>query len=104
MVRPGSLFSQLIHEVPRSRFDKCVAKHDGEKHAKGFTCWNQFVAMEFCHLERADSLREICNGLSSCNGKLQHLGIHRDPKKSTLSYANNLCLPIIPSALSAWRF
>jgi hypothetical protein len=63
MIRPGSLFSQLIHEVPRSRFDKCVAKHDGEKHAKGFTCWNQFVAMEFCHLERADSLREICNGL-----------------------------------------
>jgi len=89
MVRPGSLFSQLIHEVPRSSFDKCVAKHDGEKHAKGFTCWNQFVAMEFCHLERADSLREICNGLSSCNGKLQHLGIHRDPRRSTLSYANN---------------
>jgi len=35
-----------------------------------------------------DSLREICNGLSCCLGKLVHLGIAKAPKKSTLSYAN----------------
>jgi hypothetical protein len=44
--------------------------------------------MIFCHLARADSLREICNGLACCLGKLNHLGIDKAPKKSTLAYAN----------------
>jgi hypothetical protein len=44
--------------------------------------------MLFCQLARADSLREICNGLACCLGKLVHLGIHRGPSKSNLSYAN----------------
>jgi hypothetical protein len=44
--------------------------------------------MLFCHLARADSLREICGGLSCCLGKLAHLGVGRAPKRSTLSYAN----------------
>jgi len=44
--------------------------------------------MLFCHLARADSLREICNGLACCLGKLNHLGIGKAPKKSTLAYAN----------------
>jgi hypothetical protein len=43
--------------------------------------------MLFCQLGRAHSLREICGGLASCEGKLNHLGI-RVPKRSTLAYAN----------------
>lgn len=70
MVRTASLFSQLLQQVPRSLFAELVAKHGAERHAKGFTCWTQFVSMLFCQLARADSLREICNGLSCCLGKL----------------------------------
>ena len=44
--------------------------------------------MLFCQLAHADSLREICNGLGCCLGKLVHLGIGKAPNKSTLSYAN----------------
>src|SRR3954464_4234105 len=44
--------------------------------------------MLFCQLAHADSLREICNGLGCCLGKLVHLGITKAPNKSTLSYAN----------------
>lgn len=44
--------------------------------------------MLFCQLGRADSLREICNGLSCCLGRLSHLGIARAPRRSTLAYAN----------------
>jgi len=65
-----------------------VKKHQAERAAKGFNCWTQFVAMLFCQLGHADSLREICNGLSCCLGKLVHLGIAQAPNKSTLSYAN----------------
>jgi hypothetical protein len=44
--------------------------------------------MLFCQLAQAHSLREICQGLRCCLGKLQHLGVEDAPNKSTLSYAN----------------
>lgn len=65
-----------------------MKKHAAEHAAKGFTCWTQFVSMLFCQLGRADSLREICNGLGCCLGRLVHVGIAKAPCRSTLSYAN----------------
>ena len=44
--------------------------------------------MLFCQLGRADSLRDICNGLACCLGRLVHVGIAKAPSRSTLSYAN----------------
>ena len=44
--------------------------------------------MLFCQLGRADSLREICNGLGCCLGRLVHVGIAKAPCRSTLAYAN----------------
>ena len=88
MVDVASLFSQLLHHFPRTEFAALVKKHSAERYSKGFSCWTQFVAMLFCQLARADSLREICNGLSCCLGKLVHLGVTKAPNKSTLSYAN----------------
>jgi hypothetical protein len=88
MIKVSSLFSQLLHHFPRTEFAQLVAKHQAERHAKGFTCWTQLVSMLFCHMAHADSLREICGGLACCLGKLKHLGISKAPNKSTLSYAN----------------
>jgi len=88
MVRNASLFSQLLQQIPRNEFAALVIKRQAERDAKGFTCWAQFTAMLFCQLAHADSLREICNGLACCLGKLVHLGIQRGPSKSNLSYAN----------------
>ena len=88
MANAVSLFSQLLRHFPRTEFAFLVKKHGAERHAKGFVCWDQFVAMLFCHVARADSLREICGGLSCCLGKLAHLGMGSAPKRSTLSYAN----------------
>jgi Domain of unknown function (DUF4372)/Transposase DDE domain len=88
MVQVASLFNQLLQHFPRTEFAALVTKHRAEYRAKGFDCWTQLVAMLFCQLAHADSLREICNGLSCCLGKLVHLGISKAPNKSTLSYAN----------------
>src|SRR5262249_22036416 len=88
MVAVASLFNQLLHHFPRTEFAALVRKHKAERGAKGFTCWTQFVSMLFCQLSHAPSLRDICNGLSCCLGKLVHVGITRCPNKSTLSYAN----------------
>ena len=87
MNRFSSIFSQLLQLFPRLEFHKMVKETKAERHARGFTCWGQFVAMLFCQLGRAHSLREITNGLRSCEGKLKHLGITA-PKRSTLAYAN----------------
>jgi hypothetical protein len=88
IVQVASLFNQLLQHFPRSEFAALVKKHSAEHAAKGFGCWTQFVAMLFCQLGRADSLREICNGLACCLGRLVHLGISKAPSRSTLSYAN----------------
>jgi len=85
MVQAASLFNQLLHHFPRNEFQALVKKHNAERGAKGFSCWPQFVSMLFCQLARADSLREICNGLRCCLGKLAHLGVREAPHKSTLS-------------------
>ena len=87
MNRFSSIFSQLLQLFPRWEFQHAVRETKAERHARGFTCWGQFVAMLFCQLGRAHSLREITNGLRSCEGKLRHLGITA-PNRSTLSYAN----------------
>lgn len=89
MVRVASLFSQLLQKIPRDVFDGLVQKHRAERYAKGFSSWTHLVAMLFSQLAHADSLREICNGLACCEGKLVHLGIRGTPRRSTLSYANN---------------
>src|SRR5215475_4744813 len=88
MVRQASLFSQVLCLVDRHHFEREVGCWAAERHAKGFSCWSQFVAMMFCQLAQAKSLREIVDGLACCEGKLRHLGLAASPKRSTLSYAN----------------
>jgi hypothetical protein len=88
MVQAMSLFNQLLQHFPRLEFAALVKKNNAERGAKGFSCWTQLISMLFCQLAHADSLREICNGLGCCVGKLVHLGIGKAPNKSTLSYAN----------------
>ena len=88
MVRHASLFSQLIAMFSRQKFYELVFKHKSERYSKGFNSWDHFVAMLFCQLAQAKSLREICGGMACCMGKLRHLGMKDAPNKSTLSYAN----------------
>lgn len=88
MVRHASLFSQLVALFNRGQFHNLVFVHKAERFAKNFNSWDHFVAMLFCQLAQAKSLREICGGLSCCLGKVRHLGLSKAPNKSTLSYAN----------------
>jgi len=87
MNRFCSIFSQLLQLFPKTEFFQAVKRTGAERRTKGFSCWGQFVAMLFCQLGRAHTLREITGGLRSCEGKLQHLGITA-PCRSTLAYAN----------------
>jgi hypothetical protein len=83
-----SIFSQMLQLISRTGFEAAVRKHKAERHARGFSSWGQFVAMLFCQLGAAKSLREICGGLAASEGKLRHLGLPQAPARSTLAYAN----------------
>ena len=83
-----SMFAQIVQLLgKRNDFQHLVNKYGADKGAKGLSTWSQFIAMMFCQLTGADSLREIADGLYSCIGKLQHLGAS-PVVRSTLSYAN----------------
>jgi len=88
MTQVCSVYSQLLQLFPRGQFAQLVKQHQAEFNAKGFTCWEQFVAMLFCQVAHLNSLREVCLGLAGCESPLKHLGIGTAPKKSTLAYAN----------------
>jgi hypothetical protein len=88
LTRVSSIFSQLLQLIPRLEFEFAVRKHGAERHARGFSSWGQFIAMLFCQLGHAKSLREICGGLAASEGKLRHLGLPTAPARSTLAYAN----------------
>lgn len=88
MTRVSSIFSQMLQLFSCHEFEQAVREHCAERHARSFTCWGQFVAMLFCHLGRAQSLREICGGLTASEGKLLHLGLPDAPSRSTLAYGS----------------
>jgi IS4 transposase len=89
MIAVTSCFSQLLSLIDRVAFGRAVKQHKAELGAKGFSCWEQFVAMLFCQMGAAHSLREICGGLATAMGKLVHLGVRAAPSRSTLAYANS---------------
>jgi hypothetical protein len=78
----------MLTLIDRAAFARAVHQHRAEHAAKGFSCWDQFVAILFCQMGAAHSLREICGGLATALGKLVPLGLRTAPTRSTLAYAN----------------
>jgi hypothetical protein len=84
-----TLFSQILQQLDRNLFHKSVIQYQSDKHNKGINSWTHLVTMLFCHLSKAQSIREITNGLLSISGNLNHLGIQgKCPSRSSLSYIN----------------
>jgi hypothetical protein len=75
MKRVCSIFSQILQLIPRDRFEAAVRKHQAERHARGFSSWGQAVAMLFCQLPQAKSLREITEGLQASERQAETSGI-----------------------------
>lgn len=83
-----TLFGQIVSKLDRYSFKKIVDKYQSDKHHKGINSWTHLVSMLFCQFAKANSLREISNGLRSATGNLNHLGVQVPPSKSSLSYIN----------------
>ena len=83
-----TVFSQLMDHLPSKEFQKCVARYSGESHFRGFSCWDQLLAMLFAQLTYRESLRDIEACLRSMSGKLYHMGLRGKVARSTLGDAN----------------
>ena len=88
MTKVGTVFTELLKLVPRYHFDRAVNCYTGDRYAKSFTCWKQFITILYSQITRKDSLREIETGLLTQSNRWYHLGLTR-VCRSTLSDANN---------------
>jgi hypothetical protein len=77
-----------MDHLPSYEFQKCVARYRGDAHFRGFSCWDQYLAMAFAQLTYRESLRDIEACLRSVRGKLYHMGFRGRVARSNLADAN----------------
>ena len=83
-----TVFSQVMDYAPRYEFQKCVARYRGDYQQKGFSCWDQFLAMAFAQLTYRESLRDIEACLRALGRKRYHMGFRSKVARTTLADAN----------------
>ena len=84
-----TIFAQLVEYLPHKEFQKCVARYRGDSNPRGFTCWDQYLAMVFAQLTYRESLRDIEACLGAMRAKLYHMGFRGRVARSTLADAND---------------
>lgn len=84
----NTLFGQLLSQVKRPEFDKLCKTMESDKFRKDFNTWDQFVVMAFAQITRQNGLRSIQNAMNCQKKSFYHLGLNKEIKRSTISYAN----------------
>ena len=84
-----TVFAQLMDHLPAYEFRKCVACYRGDRRLRGFSCWDQFLALAFAQLTYRESLRDIEVCLRAVRPKLYHAGFRGKVSRSTLADANH---------------
>ena len=82
------VFAQLLQHLPLHTFRRLVAKYDGNRYAKRFSCLDQYLSMAFAQLTYRESLRDIEVCLRAHQAKLHHVGLRSRVARSTLADAN----------------
>lgn len=88
MFQDKYVFAQLASFLNRSKFNRIVAKYNGDKYVKHFTCWNQLLALMFGQLSNRVSLRDLIVALDAHHSKCYHLGMGKNVSKSSLARTN----------------
>lgn len=82
------IFSQVMDFMPIHTFRRCVARYQGDRNVRSFTCIDQYLCMAFAQLTYRESLRDIEACLRAQQQKLYHMGIRGTVAKSNLADAN----------------
>jgi len=84
------IFSQLTDFVSLPEFRRYVARYDGNRRIRSFSCWHQFRCMALGQLTGRESLRDTATCLRALGSRLFHAGIRGRVSRSTLADANEL--------------
>ena len=82
------VLSQILAVIPSSLIAKASRKHQSNRYYKKLPLRIHLVSLLYGVFSYCNGLRELCEGMLACEGKLQHLGFDKAPARSTLSDAN----------------
>jgi len=83
------VLSQILDVIPSSLIQKANRKHQANRYYKRLPLRVHLVSLLYGVFSYCNGLRELCEGLLACEGKLSHLGLDKAPARSTISDANN---------------
>lgn len=87
---PGQpILSQILDVVPNAIIYAASRKHKSNRYYKRLPLRVHLVSLLYGVFSYCNGLRELCEGLLACEGKLSHLGLDKAPARSTISDANN---------------
>ena len=87
---PGQpVLSQILDVIPGSIVQAANRKHKANRYYKRLPLRVHLVSLLYGVFSYCNGLRELCEGLLACEGKLSHLGLDKAPARSTISDANN---------------
>lgn len=83
------VLSQILDVIPSAIINAANRKHQSNRYYKRLPLRVHLVSLLYGVFSYCNGLRELCEGLLACEGKLSHLGLDKAPARSTLSDANN---------------
>lgn len=82
------ILSQILALIPSSLITKANRKYQSNRYYKKLPLRTHLVSLLYGVFSYCNGLRELCEGLLGCEGRLSHLGLDKAPARSTLSDAN----------------
>jgi hypothetical protein len=82
------VLSQILDTIPSCIIHAANRKHKANRYYKRIPLRVHLVSLLYGVLSYCNGLRELCEGMLACEGKLLHLGFDKAPARSTLSDAN----------------
>ena len=87
---PGQpVLSQILDVIPAPLIHAANRKHQSNRYYKKLPLRIHLVSLLYGVFSYCNGLRELCEGMLACEGKLTHLGLDKAPAGSTISDANN---------------
>jgi hypothetical protein len=82
------ILSQILSCISTDIIRQSSKKHKSNRYYKRIPVRVHLVSLLYGVFSYCNGLRELCEGMLACEGKLAHLGLDKAPPRSTLSDAN----------------
>ena len=83
------ILSQLLNCISTKKISSAAKKHNSNYYYKKLPVRVHLISLLYGVFSYCNGLRELCEGMLACEGKLTHLGLDKAPPRSTLSDANS---------------